>query len=184
MVARTGRVLVGGFHAFGRGVVGVLVGQRAEVSTFGKGFLADVHSLVVGLQGVRRQGVLVAADEDVRGAYVLEFALISLFNQFVGDVVAAHKRLGQLLAVAGQFLLELRAGVQLQPLGFHHLHAEGGEKFEIVVDGLLLNDIAFEVVLVVNIGEILHGDALVADGHQHFLVGFRLCLGEKGWHDK
>ena len=120
----------------------------------------------------------------MRGADVLLFALVGLLQQFIGDVVAAHERLGQLLAVAGQFSLELRASVQLLAFGFHHLHAESGKKVEILVDGFFLNDIALEVVLVVNIGELLHGNVLVANGHQHLIVDFRLGFGEKGWHDK
>ena len=114
----------------------------------------------------------------MRGTEVFLLALIGFLHKFLGDVVTAHERLGQLLAVTCQFLLELGAGVEFKTFGFHHLHAEGREEVEVVVDRFLLDDVALEVVLVVHITEFLHRDVLVANGHQHLLVDLRLGIGK------
>ena len=114
----------------------------------------------------------VTLNQNMGSPDVLQLALIGLFYEFFTDFIVCEIGLSQLLAIAIQLFLEIRIGVKAHSIGFHDFHAEVDEQIKIFIHRFLFDDVAFQIVLGINIGKLLHCNFLVTDGHKHLLIEF------------
>ncbi len=141
--------------------------RRHGREIFGGQFFPDGQGPLVGRRGILPAGL----DEQVTEVDIALLAFVEFADEAVGDHLIDEVVIGELLAVAGQFLLEGDDGVQPHIAGPGHLEFEALVEIEVLQYALPTVVGLLAVRLAVDVAKFPYRDRSAVDGEEHLVVG-------------